>query len=327
MLEIIYYNDTTKKVKSAELDEIQGLLQDEKNTVWIDFEYPAGVWPDEKETYLLEKVLNIHPLNIEDCVHEEIQPKIEEYKDYLFLIINKLNFSADNKLKIQDINLFLGKNFIVTYKTEKIDAVDSIKCAFKSEATHILGKPVLLFHSITDHIIDSYLSIIDKYDINIDQLEAKTFKTHDYTNIIQRLSLFREDLNNIRRPLVTQKEIFYNLARGYYELIRTEDQILFRDIYDHLDKDVGMVDNLRDSIAGIFDIQFSLSSQKLNEIIKFLTLISTIFIPATLISGIFGMNFMKFTLFETSYGFAVALGLMILIAVSMIIFFKHKKWL
>ena len=326
MVEILYFNESTQKIKSAELKEVQGLLQNDKNIIWIDFKYPPNIWPNNEEMNLLEKILGIHLLNIEDCVHVETQPKVEEYKNYLFLIINKLKFD-DDKLEIQSLDLFLGKNFIITYKTEEIEEINLAKSSFKSGTNHIHKNPVLTCHFITDHIVDGYFGIIDRFDIHIDKIETRIFQTTDYARTIQDLSTFRENLNNARRSLVIEKEIFYNLSRGYYNMIGGEDQILFRDIYDHLDKNVGMVDNQRDSIAGIFDIQLSLSSQKLNEVIKFLTLISTIFIPATLISGIFGMNFMKFPLFETVYGFAIAIGLMILIAVIMIAYFRHKKWI
>lgn len=326
MHEILYKN-VNAEILPADINEVNNLIKDENNLVWIDIELPPEVWPDDEELFLLKRVLNLHPLNIEDCVSDYHQPKVEEFSDHLFTIINSINITDKDKIKISGIGIFIGKNFIVSYRTESVPEIESIKNSFKTGSNHQFTNPIDIFHTICDHIVDSYIPIIDNFDFQIDKLESKMFKTIDTTKIMQKLISIRDDLNKIRITLVIEKEIFYNITRGYYSLITNGELTRFRDIYDHIDKYLSLIDNQKDSISGILSIQLNLSSQRLNEIIKFLTMISTILLPASLISGIFGMNFLKMPLFETSYGFTFAIGLMLLIAIVMIIYFKHKKWI
>jgi len=324
MYEILCLNKVNNSVNQVEISNVQELLADKNNVLWIDLENPHNVWPDEAELNLLQNILNIHRLSIEDCVSERLQPKLEDCENYLFLILYSLKY--ENKLNFKGLKLFLGSNFIISYRHEKIDDVEIIKNNFKSRLNHSCSDAIDIFHSIIDHFIDGYLPIIDKFDIQIGKFEEILFKNPFNTKIIKYLNAIREPMNVARQIIVLENEIFYNIIKNQYSLIPDDKKIYFRDIFDHLERDLTKIENLKESISNLLQMQMNINTQNLSEIMKFLTIISTIFLPANVIAGIFGMNFVKLPFINSSYGHIFAFSLMIVFALTMIIYFKKRKW-
>lgn len=327
MLEILSLNKINKTVRSAEIDQVEDLLQDSNNLIWFDFNYPRNIEPGIEETNLLENILQIQPPNIEKCKIQQRMPAYYEYENYIMVVVFVIEPEKDNEIKFLDLVLFLGKNFVITYRHEKINIIEHIKKNAKIKAGSIFTSAVGLFHMIATHIVDDYLIIIDNFGIDLDKIEESLFsKTNRYLEL-ERLHKFREKINEIRRIIVIENQIFNTLRREYQFKVTDEERSFFIDLYEHLDKSVAALDDLKEEISGILEIQVSLNGERLNEIIKFLTIISTILLPVNVIVAIFAPNFPKLHPFDTIYGFYLIIGLMLLIAGSMLIFFRKKGWL
>ncbi|MDD3013519.1 MAG: magnesium transporter CorA family protein [Candidatus Gastranaerophilales bacterium] len=325
MYEILCLDKSKNTVINVEISNVQELLADKNNVLWIDITNPRSIWPDEQEIHLLMDILNIHRLSVEDCVSERLHPKIEDCENYLFLIIYGLKY--ENILNFQGAKLLLGSNFIVSYSHEKIDEIEIIKNNFKSRLNHSCSNTIDIFHSIIDHLIDGYLPIIDKFDIQIGKFEEILFKNPFNTKLIKHLNAIREPMNTTRQIIVLENEIFYSIIKNPYSLISDKKNIYFRDIYDHLEKNLTKIENLKESISNLLQMQMNINTQNLSEIMKFLTIISTIFLPANVIAGIFGMNFVNLPFINSTYGHIFAFSLMIVFALTMIFYFKKRKWL
>jgi magnesium transporter len=175
-------------------------------------------------------------------------------------------------------------------------------------------------------MVDDYLPVIDKFDIQIVEFEEMLFKNPFNTKLIQHLNAVREPMNTTRQIIVLENEIFYSIIKNPYELLPDDKKIYFRDIFDHLERNLTKIENLKESISNLLEIQMNINTQNLNEIMKFLTVISITFLPANVIAGIFGMNFVKLPFINSSYGHILAFTLMFIFALSMILYFKKKKW-
>lgn len=327
MIDITLYNRNFKEVKSIQPNEVETAIQNQENLIWIDIESEPDIWPSLEIKNLLENVLKIHTLNIEDCVISKQNPKIEEYQDYIFAIAYTIKNLNGEKLKFDEVDIAIGQNFILTYRHVLIEEINTIKNAFKTTTSHLHKSPSMLFYTIVDHIIDGYQSIAENLDIKIDKLGNKLFKNPNQTQIIITLNSIKELLTEIRSIVVLEEGMFLNASKGFYSGLNEEENIFFKDIYDHLSKILDKIDKQSNSISNLLMVQMSLSTQKLNELIKFLTIISSILLPANLIAGIFGMNFHKIPMLEHPAGFYFTVGTMLTVGILMGIFFAYKKWI
>jgi magnesium transporter len=327
MIDILLFDKNTQEIKEIEIDEISAVIQNPENLLWIDIEHNADIWPPLEIKNLLKDILKIHPLNIEDCVISKQSPKIEEYPEYTFLVAYSIKNLNGEKIKLDEIDIAIGSNYVLTYRHTLIEEVETVKKIFKLKSNVMHQNSSILFHSIIDHIIDGYQSIIDNFDIKIDKLENKLFKDPSNPQIIIDLHSLKELLTEIRSVVISEEGIFLNASKGFYSILNETENIFFKDIYDHLDKILDKIDRQSNTISNLFLAQMNLSSQKLNELIKFLTIISAILLPATLIAGIYGMNFQKMPLLHNQSGFYLTILSMVCVALLMVIFFIHKKWI
>jgi magnesium transporter len=325
MHEILCLDKLKNTVSQVEITSVPELLADENNILWINFENPPNVWPDKQEMNLLTNVLHIHKLSIEDCIVEMHRPKIEEFSNYLLMIIYE--FKRENKLKFHDIELILGKNYVISYTHEKIDEIESVKNSFKSCNNSLVSSSLDIFYLIIDHLIDNYLPVIDNFDIQIGKIEESLFKDPSNTKYLKQLNGVRACMNTTRQIIVLENEIFYNIIKKHYNGITDDKLVYFRDVYDHLEKDLAKIESLKESISNLLGIQMNINAQNLNEVMKFLTVISTILLPANLIAAFFGMNFDNIPFIHTNYGIITAVMSMVLFGLIMVVYFKQKKWI
>lgn len=327
MIDAILFDKNQQQIKILETHEVAEAIQNPDNLLWIDMEFPPEIWPDSEIIDVMQNVLNIHHLNIEDCVFYRQHPKIEDFQEYLFFIAYSLKLTDKESIKLDEIDIVVGKNFVLTYRHSFLEEVDAVKTAFKSKINHMHQSSSMLFYSISDHLIDGYQHVMDNFDIKIDKTGNKLFKEPNNSKILLTLNSTKELLTEIRSIVVAEENIFLNASKGLYSIIKEEENILFRDIYDHSYKILDRIDKYSNTISNLFILQMNLSTQKLNELVKFLTIISALLLPANLVSGIFGMNFEKIPLLQNSLGFYISICAMLFSAVCMIILFVRKKWL
>ena len=331
MINIYHYQNNV--IHRLTIKELSQFLQQPDGFVWVDMEDPQEA---EEETVLIS-LMDIHPLAIEDCqkgVDEEGHlPKVEDFDDYLFIIFNPVEFSlvaGEGKkqweIKTSQVSAFLSKKVLVThhYKPQR-----SITYATQmlSKNPQTLGKgPDFLFHLIIDDIVDSYTPILDNLDEAIDIVEDDVFQKPSQQTMLDILQL-KKNIMTIRRVAVYQREMLNRLSRGEFLLITEDEMIYYRNVYDHLVRMSDLADSYRDMVAGLLDAYLSVTSNKLSQVMKVLTIISTIFRPLSFITGFFGMNFRVIPLAEMEWGIGIAALFMGGVAAWMLWIFRRKKWI
>lgn len=331
MVNIYHFLNNT--IRNLTIRELSQYLQQPEGLVWVDMEDPQEA---EEETLLIS-LLDYHPLAIEDCQkgreEEGHLPKVEDFDDYLFIIFNPVEFAVveDNgrkrmEIKTSQVSAFLSKNILVTHHYKPQRSI-SYAAQMIAKNPQTLGKgPDFLFHLIIDEIVDNYTPILDSLDDSVDAMEEEVFHSPSQESMVEILNLKR-NIMTIRRVAVYQREMLNRLSRGEFSLISHEETIYYRNVYDHLVRMSDLADSYRDMVAGLLDAYLSVTSNRLNQVMKVLTIISTIFLPLSFITGFFGMNFRVIPLAEMEWGIGIAALFMALVAAGMLWVFKKNRWL
>lgn len=323
MLRAFYRSGSGKVRKEVSRSQFERCLADRQGLLWVDLEDPSP-----QEVSILSKTFAFHPLAIEDCLSPELQhPKIDDYGDYLFLIFHAVQ--PDFPLDITDtveLNIFVGKNFVVSYHRSPLKGLAGMwERARKDERVMSRGAHFLL-HDILDTLVDEYLPLLDRMDEIIDGIEREVFRNPTQETLSRIFSAKRDTLY-LRRVLAPQREVLLRLSRGEFALIKESAPIYFRDVYDHLARIMDANDALRDLVNGALDTYLSVFSNRLNEVMKTLTIVSTVILPLSLIAGIYGMNFQFMPELTWRYGYFAVLGAMLILGIGMLIYFRRRGWL
>ena len=296
--------------------------------VWVNVD---GIG-DAKIIKTLGEIFNIHRLALEDVTHVRQRPKLDDFPQHLYIVARMLE-RVDDKLDTDQLSLFLGKDYVLTFQERAGDCFDEIRKRITSDHSLLrTSGPDLLAYAILDAVVDDYYPVLEAdgdalEDIEDDLLEAPTPERAASVHVIKR------DLLVLRRAVWPLREAISGLHRGVSPLISAETRIYFRDCYDHTVQLIDLLEVYRELATSLMDLYMSSVSNRMNEIMKVLTIISTIFMPLTFIVGIYGMNFhtdaSKWNMPELKwpYGYPLVMGLMALIALSMIVYFWRKGWL
>jgi magnesium transporter len=299
------------------------LRPDSKVSMWADLDQPT---PDEAR--LLTDVFHFHDLAVEDALAEIHHPKIESYGDYLYLILHGIDFRArEHEFRTQDVDFFLGERYLVTVHPGVSQSIGKVGEVCSRNA-RVLGEgPVALLHRIIDTMVDSYRPEVEKLQDRLDQLEKEVFE-RSRPQLARRILDIKRDVSSLRRVVQPQRDVVGRLARREYPVITESLSYRFRDVYDHL---VRLTDEslfFGDRITSLLDAHLSTVSNQLNGIMKILTVIATIFMPLTFITGLYGMNvdLPHFGLGSEAF-FWVLLFFMTAISVGMLLFFRMRRWI
>lgn len=305
----------------ASRQELAQALHDRDALVWVDLEDP-----NEFESESLVELFNFHPLAIEDCLNELSEPKIDDYEEYLFLVVHAIDPSSKEELQTIELDLFVSKNFVVTFHKKSIQSVIQVRelMARKFDAFSPDGTDTLV-HAILDRLVDNYLPVVTGYERRIDEIEDQLFEDGK-DHLLQRMLKLQKDILYLKRIIAPQREVMSQVARSARSFVRPKNMIYFRDIDDHLFRFYQMSEELINLLNGILQIYFSHASAKLNEVIKTLTIIATLGLPSMVIASIYGMNFKVMPELDWEWGYFFSLGLMTLSSAIVLIFLKWKKW-
>jgi magnesium transporter len=283
------------------------------------------------DTEIMQKIgrhFGIHPLVIEDILNTEQRPKIEIYDNYIFISLKMLTYDTVLK-EVQDeqMSLILGKHFVISFQEREGDVLAPVRERIKSGAGRIrkLG-PDYLMYAIMDIIIDHYFYVLDCMDDEINQLEDKVMNTPDQEHL-QRIHYLKRELVNFRRSVWPMREVVSSLTRDEYHLVKETTEPFLRDLYDHVFNISELIESLRDMVTGLMDVYLSNISNRMNEVMKVLTIIATIFIPLSFLAGIYGMNFEFMPELKWRYSYYILWGFIIIVAGGMMYYFRRKKWL
>ena len=295
-----------------------------KKRMWIDLERQS---PDADK--LLTEVLKIHPLTIEDIWGPRSQPKIDDFDEYLYVIIHGIGARNKDKLELVEIDVVIGEHWLLTHDRDGLVSDD-----IGTELDHsprLLQKGIAwLAHALIDRAVDRYLPIIDQLDNEIEQLEDDVLEkagTPKGRKVLARILGFKRTLQQLRRMSIYQREILLRLSRGDFGEIPPDAIPFYRDVYDHFLRINDLAEGYRDLVTSALDAYLSVQSNRMNEIMKTLTLMSTVMLPLTFIAGVYGMNFDNMPELHWFWGYPFALALMAGVGGGILMYFRHKGWI
>jgi magnesium transporter len=313
---------------STSFDEIAAAHAEGKR-FWVELDEKT---PDADR--LLEEILKIHPLAIEDTWNDIGLPKVEDFGDYVQIVMHGVREEDregnDVPLALTELDMLVGRNFVVTHAhDEQVCAVGPVQAEIGRNARLLKKGPAWVAHAILDRLVDEYLPLVDRFDDQIEAIETQILesKEESHEDPMRRLMRIKRSLQMLRRVTIHQREILLRIVRAEFDEVPNELTPFFRDVYDHMARVMELIDSHRELTTSLLDAHFSIQGEKMNEIMKRLTLISTIMLPLTLIAGIYGMNFEKMPELKWEHGYFFALGLMAAVAAFVVAYFKSKKWL
>jgi magnesium transporter len=299
-------------------------LRDLPTVTWINID---GL----HEVDVIEKAgqhFNIHPLVLEDILNTGHRPKAEEFENALFVVLKMLDYDkATEKIRSEQFSLVLGPNFLITFQEIPGDVFDLVRERIRKPQTRIRKSGCdYLAYALIDAIVDHYFMILEALADKIEYLEAELLDdpTPSTMGIIHGL---KQEMIYVRKQIWPIREIINGLVKNESSLIQDQMHVYFRDVYDHTIQVIDTIESYRDILAGMLDMYLSSVSNKMNEIMKVLTIIATIFIPITFVAGIYGMNFKYMPELEWRWGYFMVWGLIVVVAGIMIGYFKKKQWL
>lgn len=294
-----------------------------KQKIWIELERQTA----DAEA-LLRDVFKLHPLTIEDIWGPVNQPKIDDFDEYLYVIIHGIGAKTKDKLDLVEIDIVIGDTWLITHDRAGLVADDIGTDLDHSPRMLAKGVPWLA-HAILDRAVDRYLPVIDQLDAEIEQLEMDVLDkagTPKGRRVLQRILGFKRTLQALRRMSAHQREILLRLSRGDFGEIPEDAIPFYRDVYDHFLRIGDITEGYRDLVTSALDAYLSVQSNRMNEIMKTLTLISTVMLPLTFIAGVYGMNFDFMPELRWQFGYLFALCLMAVVAGGIWLWFRRKGW-
>jgi magnesium transporter len=321
---IVDYDETQFQEKFSKTFDECFIFRDKSTVRWINVDGIHHVETLEK----LGDCFGIHPLTLEDILNTDQRPKIEDFGDYLYIVLNMFSHNDKNsEILKEQISLILGPNFVLSFQEKEGDVFNPIRERIRSGKgrTRKMGADYLVY-ALLDSIVDSYFIILEKIGEQIEFLEEKLVinPAPETLNIIHKL---KRKMLFFRKSVWPLREVISVLERGESPLTKASTRIYFRDVYDHIIQIIDTIETLREMLSGMLDIYLTGISNRLNAVMKVLTIIATIFMPLTFIAGVYGMNFKFMPELEWRWGYPVIVLTMFAISISMLVYFKRKKWL
>ncbi|HEY0194363.1 MAG TPA: magnesium/cobalt transporter CorA [Kofleriaceae bacterium] len=292
--------------------------------IWIDLERQSP-----EANALLADTLKLHPLTIEDIWAERSRPKIDDFDAYLYVIVHGIGAAQEDKLKTVEIDIVIGPNWLVTHDPSGM-VTDDVGTELDHSARILVKGVAWLAHALLDRAVDRYMPVIDQLDADIELLEDDVLDkagTPSGKVVLMRILAFKRRLQELRRMSIHQREILLRLSRGELDEIPTEALPFYRDVYDHFLRITDVAEGYRDLVTSALDAYLSVQSNRMNEIMKTLTLMSTVMMPLTFIAGVYGMNFKNMPELDWVWGYPAAIGLMVIVAASILLWFRKRGWI
>ena len=325
-IELTVYNynkdDYTKeKVKNA-----SGISSVLKN--------PGVKWININGTHNLEMVkilgaeFNLHPLLLEDIVNTDQRPKIDEYSEYIFVVLKMIYYDTNrNEIFLEQVSMVLGNEFIITFQEREGDVFNIIRQRIENNVGKIrcMGADYLAY-TLIDSVVDNYFLILEVVGDKIEEIE-NDLVANPQPGDLQVIHKLKRDMLYIRKSVWPLREIIGMLEKRDCPLVDKKLHVFFRDLYDHIIQVIDTTESYRDMLSGLLDIYMSSISNKMNEVMKVLTVIATIFIPLTFITGLYGMNFRFMPELQFKWSYPIIVLVMFVIGIGMLIYFKKKKWM
>lgn len=328
-ISVIDFNEETYEERDVkEIDECFQFVSAKESIKWINIEGLTDI-------KTLEKIgvrLGIHPLVLEDIINTEQRPKIEDFSDYIYVTMKMISAEDDDKndeyeVYVEQISIIFGKNFVITFLEQNSDYFETIRdrIRFGTGKIRKMGADYLAY-GIMDIVIDNYFIVLEKLVEQLDVIEAKLDRNPKADSLWSIYNL-RKEMIFLRKYIWPLRDVTNQMLKSESELINEGTKRYIKDIYDHMVQAIETIEIFREMLSEMLNIYISINSNKMNEIMKLLTIISTIFIPLTFIAGVYGMNFEYMPELKNKLGYPAILLFMFIVGASLFAFFKRKKWI
>lgn len=323
-ISIIEYNES--RIEELKVDSPQKCKKFVESDAidWIDVDglHDASVIQAVGETF------NLHPLVLEDILNTQQRPKVDDYEHYIFFIVKMIIFDKEKgQIVPEHVAMVLGKRFVLTCQEVGGDVFDPVRNRLRTAKGRIrkMGADYLAY-ALIDAVVDTYFSILEEIGDQIEEIEQRLLHNPGQATV-QEIHLLKRELVYLRRAVWPLRESVSALLRDESELISDATKIYLRDLYDHVIQVIDTVEVLRDVVSGMLEMYLSSISNKMNEVMKVLTVMSTIFIPLNFMAGLYGMNFEYMPELKSPWGYPIVLGAMATVAISLILFFRRRRWI
>ncbi|EDL65069.1 magnesium/cobalt transporter CorA [Bacillus sp. SG-1] len=297
---------------------VEEVYKDDIKWYWVDF-----AQPDKEEVKLLHEFFHFHPLAVEDCIEDFTErPKLDFYDNYFFLLLHTMDHKS---LDFHEVNMFVSDHFIVTFHKRPVKVVEGVwKRASEMKSGNYTTYNIM--HEIIDGLVDDFFPIVYKIEDSLNQVED-VLENSNTSEMMEKLFDIRHDMSKLRRSLIPMRDLMYRILNSGRMNFLKEHQLYYNDVYDHLLKLVEMLESYREFSSDIRDNYLSINSDKMNNIMMTLTVITTIFMPLTFIAGLYGMNFAYMPELDERNAYFIVLSIMGVIALGMFAFFVKIGWL
>ena len=327
MIRSLYYIPGQPLQKDLPPEKFTELIQNEQSVLWVDFSSE----PPEICQPILER-FGFHPLAIDDALQETHVPRLDDWGEYLYIVFNYMVMEVNSNTwdpQVDELDIFLGKNYVITHHDYPVTAVDEAWTVCDRDERNVREGADHILYRIADYLMANYMPIVEKIDEVIDQIESQVFQRPSPTTL-ERLLTIKRVLVAMRRIIIPQREVLNKLARDDYPIIDRKDRVFFRDIYDHLVRLHDLNESLRDLVGSVLDTYLSVVNNRMNEVMKTLTVITTIFMPLTFVTGFFGMNFFEplgnLTAWTRDVIFYITMVIMVFLPIAMYIWMRRRTW-
>ncbi len=326
MIRILYRHRSGSALAELPLDQLHSAINDNQLTLWIDIHAAAH---DEAKS-ILEDIFHFHPLAIEDAIKDMHVPKVDDYGSYLYIVYHTIS-AGDTRMDLHtdEIDCFLGSNYLITLRDSGCATIDKSWSLEYHRRNGLAKGPAILLYELLDKQTDNYAPLIQKFEEQLEELGDAIFRQNGAS---QRLALddlltAKSSALRLHRILFPQRELMLRLSSTTFAQIPNETRVYFRDVYDHYLQLSDLTQSMRDLATSTIETHLALASNRMNEIMKVLTVISTIFMPLSFVAGVFGMNFKYMPELSSVWGYPLALLVMAVIACIMLYYFRQRKWL
>jgi len=299
-------------------------LKDTPTVTWINIDGLHDIELLEK----LGKGFELHPLVLEDILSTGQRPKFEDYEKYVFIVLKMISFSEENQsIEVEQVSLVMGPNFVISFQERVGDVFEQVRDRIRNLKGRIrkMGADYLAY-SIIDAVVDNYFVILEKSGEKIEAMEEEVV-SRPREKTVQKIHSLKREMISLRKSIWPLRELIGGLQKSESSLINETTDIYLRDVYDHTIQIIDTIESFRDMVSGLLDVYLSSLSNRMNAVMKVLTIIATLFIPLTFVAGIYGMNFKYMPELEWRWSYPIVWLVMISVAVVMLIYFRKKKWL
>ena len=323
-IEVFDYTITSCIEKELDTIEEAFVYSDSDPVTWININGLSHVDAIEK----VGAHYQLHPLILEDIANTQQRPKIDEYEGYLFVVMKMLYFDTNQNLIVEHISLVLGPNYVITFQEANGDVFDTIRERLRAGKGRIRGEDSdYLLYALMDAIVDNYFNLIESMGDKIEEIEDDLFQKEVKEEITGEIQNLKKEILKIRRAVFPLREVVNRIEKMEHSLISNKTQFYLRDLYDHVIQVSESIEIYRDMIWGLMDMYMTTISNKMNEVMKVLTIIASIFIPLTFLAGIYGMNFEYIPELKYKYSYFIFWGVLIVLFFGLLYYFKRKRWL